>query len=72
MTNWLIRINNGIAYVYQRKFWMGAIAVPWVFTGGTNIVFTPDSHDDVLKASMEYILLKDLYANMQINFQPWS
>jgi len=69
---WLIRIQNGTAYVYQRKYWMGIIAVPWAFTGGTSTLFTPDTHSEVLDSAMTYILEKDLDASIQIDFKPWS
>ena len=71
-SQWLIRINNGVAYVYQRKYWMGLIAIPWAVTGGTGTLFTSDSHSNVLDSAMTYILEKDLDASIQIDFKPWS
>jgi len=55
MSDWLIRIQNGVAYIWKRKFFCGVFAIPWQFHGGTDIIRTPDDNDDVLAAAIAYI-----------------
>ena len=60
MTYWRVRIaHHGTAYIWQRKYFMGLIAIPWRYHGGTDIIMTQDKHDDVLKAALDYIFNKD-------------
>ena len=72
LSDWQIRIANGVAYVHKRKYWFGLIAVPWHLSGGTRVVMTPDTYTDVLEAATKYVLDKDPHATIQINFKPWS
>lgn len=71
MSTWLIRMHNGVAYIYKRKYWMNMIAVPWRFAGGTNIIRTPDIHNDVGGAALSYISKLDATASVEIRFESW-
>ena len=59
MTGWLIRVKHGTGYIWKRKFFLGIIAIPWFFHGGTRIIMTPDINKDVILASIEYIYSQD-------------
>jgi len=55
MSDWLIRMNNGTAYIWKRKFFCGVFAIPWKFHGGTDIIRTPDNNSDALAVAIAYI-----------------
>ena len=71
-SNWQIAIEDGVAYIYKRKYWLGLWAVPWAFNGGAYKIRTPDAHEDVLAAAIQYVLDQDNEAVIQLNFIPWS
>lgn len=66
MSNWLIEVRNGVAYIYKRKYWLGLIAIPFYFSGGTRIVRTPDANKDVVVAAINYVYEKDELPNLKI------
>ena len=72
MPNWLIRIHDGDAYMYKRKYWMNLIAVPWAISGGTTRLVMSNNKNDVLTEALTNILLEDPEAEIQISFKPWS
>jgi len=63
---WLIRLQHGSAYIWKRKYFLGFIAIPWAFHGGTTIIRTPDNNDDVLDAAFRYIKLKTPNATVTV------
>ena len=64
---WLIRLNaTGSALIWKRKYFLGLIAIPWAFHGGSLIIRTPDKHDDVLSAAFDYINKKSPCANITV------
>lgn len=63
---WLIRMQNKSAYVWKRKYFLGLIAIPWYFHGGTNIIFSPDEDEKVIKKALTYIRDLDTHANITI------
>lgn len=69
-SNWQIIVEEEAAYIYKRTYWMGLVAVPWSLSGGTYKIRTPDAHEDVLKASIQYVKSKDPDAVIQIEFGP--
>lgn len=66
---WLIRLQNGSAYIWKRKYFLGLIAIPWALHGGTDIVRTPDAHDDVLQAAFNYINCQSLGATVTVELE---
>ena len=66
---WLIRLQNGSAYIWKRKYFLGLIAIPWAYHGGTDIIRTPDAHDDVLVAAFNYINCQSLAANVTVELE---
>lgn len=72
MSGWLIRIQNGAAYIWKRKFFFGMIAIPWALHGGTRIIRTPLENLDVVEAATDYILEQDPHATILITYKPWT
>ena len=66
MTGWLIRLENGNALIWKRKFFLGMIAIPWAYHGGTDIVRTPDVNEDVILAALEYIASQTAKADITV------
>lgn len=67
-SNWQIIVEEEAAYIYERRYWMGLIAIPWAFSGGTYKIRTPDAHEDVLVAAIKYVKKQDEDAIIQIEF----
>ena len=71
MTRWLIRFNKtGSTLIWKRQFFLGFIAIPWRYHGGTNIIRTPDCHEDTFTAAMEYINSQEKEADITVELQP--
>jgi len=66
MSGWLIRLENGSALIWKRKFFFGLIAIPWALHGGTDIIRTSDVNEDVLLAALEYIASQEKEANILV------
>jgi len=69
-SNWQIIVEEEAAYIYKRKYWLGLFAVPWAFSGGTYKFRTPDAHDDVVVAAIQYVNSQDPDAVIQLEFGP--
>ena len=67
--SWLIRLQNGSAYIWKRKYFLGLVAVPWALHGGTNIIRTPDCNTDVLTAAFDYISDRTPEANVTVKLE---
>jgi len=66
MSDWLIRIQHGTAYIWKRQFFCGVVAIPWKFHGGARDIFTPDHNDDVLASAIAYIKHQDENADITV------
>jgi len=69
-SNWNIILEEEAAYIYKRSYWLGLWAVPWAFSGASYKFRTPDAHEDVLKAAIQYVLEEDPKAVIQLEFGP--
>lgn len=66
--DWLIRVQNKVAYVWKRKFILGMIPIPWALHGGTKTIFTPDTGKDVVVRAMTYINEQQYNANITVEW----
>lgn len=71
LSNWLIRVNGGTAYVWKRQYFMGAIAIPWYFHGGTRVCFTPNGGigDSPIERALDYIFSHPANLNERVTIK---
>jgi len=73
MSNWLITIFEGTAFVYKRNYWFcGLYPVPWAFSGESETTFSTYQTNDIVDAALDYIVEQDIDANVLIKFKPWD